>query len=387
VGDSTYYVDITIHYGSLGTQLKIYRRKAEDMGDYWQIALPKFQMGEAIIRIRVESRVWLSELYEKESLVIENRERNLLGKLDKEEDQSRNEFVFLTKSHQNRLKRLGITASEMRRLFTALSKRGEGVLQDSLQAIRDRLVSLEPPPDSIDLIMREAENSTRARVNARDDYLNHQHKIKQARLGIEKEREALKDKMEEAVFSDLSDTSKADRTAYIGRVFVEQQYGQYRGRKINRAVKIHYANDKAALRQMPALDPSEFSGVFRVRYVPFPIVGTIKNGKMRLLRPYAKDSPTVFEVGLRVGDIILPGDDFVTPLFSLRRVGIAFAITEKLFKEDAEIIALAVTYDFSSYGSLGVGGNFAHGERHGYASFGINKKAFEAVLRGLTGLF
>jgi hypothetical protein len=34
-----------------------------------------------------------------------------------------------------------------------------------------------------------------------------------------------------------------------------------------------------------------------------------------------------------------------------------------------------------------LGGNFAGDEVHGYASFGINKKAFDAVLAGLAGLF
>ena len=58
-----------------------------------------------------------------------------------------------------------------------------------------------------------------------------------------------------------------------------------------------------------------------------------------------------------------------------------------LFNDDAEIIDLALTYDFNSYGSIGIGGNFAHHEVHPHISFGINKKAFEAVLTGLAGLF
>ena len=73
--------------------------------------------------------------------------------------------------------------------------------------------------------------------------------------------------------------------------------------------------------------------------------------------------------------------------FSFRRLGVVFAITEKMFNKDAQIIGLALTYDFNSYGSIGVGGNFAQSEANPYFSLGINKKAFEAVLGGLPGLF
>jgi hypothetical protein len=148
-----------------------------------------------------------------------------------------------------------------------------------------------------------------------------------------------------------------------------------------------YRNYKQSLRYMPALDPAERMGIFRIRYVPFPIVGTADRPRATLLKPMSPNSPTVFEVGLAFGDAIVPGDDFVPPEFSWRRLGVAFAITEQMFSEDARIIGLAVTYDFNSYGSIGVGGNFAQNETHGYFSFGINKKAFEEVVKGLAKLF
>jgi hypothetical protein len=150
---------------------------------------------------------------------------------------------------------------------------------------------------------------------------------------------------------------------------------------------ILYRNYKSSLRRLPALDPAERMGIFRIRYVPFPIVGTKRQPRMNLVTPLGENSTAVFEIGLAFGDAIVPGDEFVVPEFSFRRLGFAFAITEKLFGNEAEIIGLALTYDFNSYGSIGLGGNFAQDEVHGYASFGINKKAFEAVLAGLAGLF
>ncbi len=98
-------------------------------------------------------------------------------------------------------------------------------------------------------------------------------------------------------------------------------------------------------------------------------------------------SPTVFEASLALGDVIVPGDDFVVPEFSLQRLGIAFAITEQLFSDSTPIIGLALTYDFNSYGSIGIGGNFAGKAAHGYGSWGISKKVFEAVIKGIASIF
>ena len=152
------------------------------------------------------------------------------------------------------------------------------------------------------------------------------------------------------------------------------------------SARILYRNYKRELRYMPALDPAERMGIFRIRYVPFPVAGLPGNPKTTLRGPFG-ENPTVFEVGLAFGDAIVPGDEFVVPEFSSKRLGVAFAVTEKLFNDDARIIGLVLTYDFNSYGSIGIGGNFAQHETNPYFSFGINKKAFEAVLSGLAGLF
>ena len=180
------------------------------------------------------------------------------------------------------------------------------------------------------------------------------------------------------IIHELSDTSYVGPSVRKSDIVVDLEGGTGR---------ILYRNYKSALRYMPALDPAERMGIFRVRYIPFPIVGTSSNPRMNLMKPMSATSPTVFEVGLAFGDAIVPGDEFVVPEFSWRRLGVAFATTEKLFSDSAEIIGLALTYDFNSYGSIGIGGNFARNEVHGYASLGINKKAFEAVIGGIAKLF
>jgi len=106
---------------------------------------------------------------------------------------------------------------------------------------------------------------------------------------------------------------------------------------------------------------------------------------MHLIPP--GESPAVFEVGLAFGNDIIAGDrDFIGD-FSFRKFGISFAVTKELFSKNAEIIGILLNYDFNPYASLGFGGNFAHGKIRKYASFGINKRAFEEVVKGLIALF
>ncbi len=155
-----------------------------------------------------------------------------------------------------------------------------------------------------------------------------------------------------------------------------------------KTARILYRNYNEGLRHLKALDPAERMSVFRVRYVPFPITATAEKPAMHLMRPLRNDSPTVFEIGLSFGNDIVTGDRFFIPDFSLRRFGIAFAITQDLFSDDADVIAIALTYDFNVYGSIGVGFNFADSNAvRKYASIGINKRAFEDLAKGLLGLF
>jgi hypothetical protein len=146
--------------------------------------------------------------------------------------------------------------------------------------------------------------------------------------------------------------------------------------------RVLYRNYKPEVRHLLTMDPGEQLGVFRARFVPFAVVqGDLK-------RPLVAGSTAIFEIGLAFGDQVVSGDEFIQPEFSLKRLGVAFAITEKLFDTSAKVMALVVTYDFSTYGSVGVGANFPHGRSpESYISVGINRIAFQRGLREIERLF
>ncbi len=148
-------------------------------------------------------------------------------------------------------------------------------------------------------------------------------------------------------------------------------------------VKILYRNYRRVNRTLVALDPAEKLGIFRLRYVPFPIIGTQLEG------PAKSGIPVVFEAGITFGNQVITSNEFLTPEFSLKRLGIAVAFTPQLFSEDADILALLFTYDFNAYASLGVGANFGRLESDSdlYISLGINQRAFKALVSGIGNVF
>lgn len=151
-----------------------------------------------------------------------------------------------------------------------------------------------------------------------------------------------------------------------------------------RRASLLYRNYKKGLRRMPALDPAERIGIFRVRYVPFPVTTTTKETKVHRVAFSGEDAHAVFEIGLAFGDVYTANDLLVLPEFSFRRFGAAFALSEALFGDDAEIIAVALTYDINSFTSIGGGVNLANSLIRPYYSLGINKVAFEEVVRGVS---
>jgi hypothetical protein len=159
-----------------------------------------------------------------------------------------------------------------------------------------------------------------------------------------------------------------------------------------RGASILYRNYRLGLRQMPALDPAEQLGIFRARFIPFAVIG----GKLFSVFG-GGDSADVtragmFEIGLGFGNVTIASDQLVPEEFSARRLGVAFTLSEDLFSDSARVRALAITYNFNAYGSIGIGANFPGKPVDGnaiesYFSFGINKKAFEGLLGLLQKLF
>ncbi|MCC7437422.1 MAG: hypothetical protein IT211_02885 [Armatimonadetes bacterium] len=184
--------------------------------------------------------------------------------------------------------------------------------------------------------------------------------------------------IDSAIYAQITDTNYSGVSVRKGDVIIDNP--GYR-------IQILYRNHKTSLRELPALDPAENVGLFRARFIPFVIIGK------DLLTTFTGGHGAVFEIGLAFGDVRVSGDDFIKPELSLRRLGVAFAVTNRLFSDDARIRALAFTYDFTSYGSIAAGVNFP-GENSSssmknelYMSFGVNKRAFEQMLKKISGLF
>jgi len=197
-------------------------------------------------------------------------------------------------------------------------------------------------------------------------------------VGLDK-REEITTRIHNEITDNLKDTTFIGQSVRPSDIYVNNKLSE---------VKILYRNYKYNLRRMQALDPQETMGIFRARYIPFPITSIKENANSLELIPFqGENSQTVFEIGLAFGDAVIPSDDFVAPKLSFDRLGLAIGLSQKLFEEDADIKALAFTYDFNTYSSIGIGGNFAHHIIKPYFSIGINKKAFEALLKGIVGIF
>lgn len=187
-------------------------------------------------------------------------------------------------------------------------------------------------------------------------------------------RDTLLIQIERAIMANLSDTNNTGPSVRRSDIVLDTNM---------KYCRILYRNYKTSLRQLVTLDPAERIGIFRARYIPFAVTGESFH------RPLKDRAQAIFEIGLAFGDQIVSGDDFTLPEFSARRLGVAFAISNKFFSDEADIMALALTYDFNSFGSIGIGANFPPNKKitEGYFSFGINRRAFEALLVQMQKIF
>lgn len=348
-------VEVTVYVGG-----RIYTRRADKLENarYWEVLLPTFELGQAIQRLEVEMRFELKAIDQERADAIQQAEETQKDKVHKD-------FARLIRTINYAFEQKYTLSSGqtdmLRRAWEEGPKEYDLKFDELLPPSARQNSSEKATVDSLVIL----------RSTALQDY-----------SPALKQIDSLRTDFELRLYTDLSrslsDTLYAGPGVRPSDLVVNYEDG---------SARILYRNYKTALRQMPALDPAERRGIFRVRYVPFPIAGRKSRANLALVNPFDPSSPAVFEVGLAFGNQIVPGDDFVLPGFSFRRFGVAIGITEKLFASDAEIIALALTYDFNSYGSIGAGANFAQDEVHGYGSLGVNKKAFEALLSGLVSIF
>jgi len=356
--------------------------------------LPQFRLGEAIQRLEVETTFRLPKRFGDRLRLIDSAIRDANEASDAELEQQAAGFaekkkIFSIRMRQNNdeFKKMGIRSAEADSLRRAYKQDQEAFVQLSNSLVNVPPVSEWTNKDSVRSAAVSELTKSRAQMLGeyssmfaafRNNSTAEKSKLIQNTLVLVVERDSIVNTLAKELQVDLLDTLYTGPSVRRCDLTIDETF---------EFARILYRNYKGSLRHMMALDPAERMGIFRARFVPFPIVGTQSSPRMNLKKPMSTSSPTVFEIGLAFGDAIVPGDEFVVSEFSWKRLGIAFAVTERLFSDSAEVIGLALTYDFNSYGSIGIGGNFARNEVHGYASLGINKKAFEAVIKGLAGLF
>lgn len=162
-------------------------------------------------------------------------------------------------------------------------------------------------------------------------------------------------------------------------------------------VNILYRNYNDGLRRLPALDPSERVGIFRLRYIPVAVTQFGKmddsgrvveddESELATLLPSSAVAP-VFELGFAFGETYAASDQEIISELSVKRLGVALALTSKLFNKDAQLIGAAITYDLNSFVSLGAGVNLAHSDYPPYYSLGVNKRLFERALKAVADGF
>lgn len=392
---------------------------------YWQVLLPKFELGEAIQRLEVEVRVRLDDSFRIQLDSAIDRDKRLATAIEDTrqvmvklkttfgtaEDTLGTFLRKLAESSNESLKSADMIAKVLKKVHGRASH-----IKDSLEKKRkpqptdvaiagldstldsmtnaislqnDLLSDLKPSIDALVVAIRALpyDSTLSRKIDSSITYLQsaaagvslelnrHDTVLRKLQTSAEtrfRAAESARDDLFRALVKDLADSNTVGPSVLRSDIVVHRNLS---------TARILYRNYKTTLRRLPALDPAERLGVFRARYVPFAILGE------ELVSSFDVEATAIFEVGLAFGDAIVAGDDFVVPEFSLRRLGVAFVISNDLFNADAKVRALAFTYDFNSYGSIGIGANFPAGKRQSYISFGINKKAFEDVVGQLQSLF
>lgn len=370
-------VKVTLYVGN-----KVYTREAikKDDGRYWEINLPTFQLGEAIQRLDVET-----------NMVLNNEEyRDYISKINASNDSIRSVLAEFRK------KLVNDSAIFYKNLNALSSKKSSDTVNfnsildliDSVKIINiGKIAELNEQLFKINTLINKSNNEN---LSINQSVIELMGKFKEFMSYIDDlSKKSLNRTQEQMQF--IKDLKKELKNSI-------NQQAKNSGPSINESdiiftfenneinLKILYRNYKKELRQLVSLDPAEKSGIFRVRYIPFPIIGN------KLYKPMQNNSIYVFEFGLGFGNIAFAGDDFIKPVLSAERLGIAFAISSELFNKNAKVMAIVLTYDFNAYGSIGIGANFkSAGDESDniqpYFSFGINKGAFEDLVKGLNKLF
>ncbi|MBN1302306.1 MAG: hypothetical protein JW995_13905 [Melioribacteraceae bacterium] len=365
--DSVKEVEITIYYGD-----KIFTSLTDKMsgGKYWQALLPQFKLGEAIQRIEAKMKFGIDELY-KQELIALRRMRSKIWLFNKEiRDKLNSILVWVDPDYKQY-----ITASIVEKFYSSDDLNAYNAAQD-ISFIKRFISDTNWYIYKADSVKEKAEVMLTLLVE--DKQVSETIRNYTSRYKIIKSEDSIKAHIYENIIGYYSDTTFSGPAIRKSDLLIDDSI-QY--------ATILYRYYKNNLRYRKALDPAERLGIFRLRYIPFPITGTPAKSKVSLLSPGSINSPVVFEIGLNFGDEVVSGDATLKPTLSINRLGVAMIITEKLFKSDAQILGVALTYDFNSYASIAVGRNLAQSKSYPYYSLGINKKAFSELLNGIASIF
>lgn len=415
--DSIEAVKVTLYYGN-----EVFIEEAIKFhgGLYWEVKLPEFELGDAIQRYEVEARLkyfidfdrelrdYRKQLFAKTielvssledykiqsdtiSKILEDASNQLSGAKIKSEQT----IEKLTKLNENIQ---SIQFENFRKTFNDLydslkSVKNEAELLDvqkSIETLRNAGASISSSVTAsqnkydtlLDSLFTNYKNPGTLLVTKVLPFIDKNFKPIKESYKEQKDvdafiisRQFLLDSLKGSLLRKLTDKNYTGSGVQASDIVFEKGY---------RKARILYRNYRMENRTLVALDPAERLSVFRLRYIPFPVIGKQRVG------PSITGIPVVFEAAITFGNQVITSNEFTMPELSIRRLGVGVAFTPELFKEDARILALLLSYDFNAYASIGVGANFGKFSENGpdpYFSFGINQRAFQMLVAGIGNIF
>jgi hypothetical protein len=412
--DSITSVNFNIYYGN-----EVFKTEASKFNDglFWEAMLPEFDFGDAIQRYEVQTNlkydINLKRQLSRYKSILESELKKLLDSGAVRLKNFNEEYERLNNSFKNSTERIlkynAVTDLTTEALRISLDKFGK----DSIVSHLNTLLLKLQQTDTTNSIVELQSNMEEIKNKIDSIYLMY-NEIKGASMEIKEGYIMSVNNLNTDLISNFTEllaplSNSANQQKLVAKFITSQEYlidslkgnlirkltdKDFSGAGIQKSdivfdknfetAKILYRNYRTENRTLVALDPAEKLSIFRLRYIPFPVVGK------RLEGPSVDGIPVVFEAGITFGNQVITSNEFAKPELSIQRLGVAFAFTPKFFSSDAEILALLFSYDFNAYASIGIGANFGtiSGNRPDpYFSFGINQKAFQRLVVGIANIF
>ncbi len=413
--DSITAVKVTIYYGS---EVFIQAATKFNEGLYWEVKLPEFDLGDAIQRYEVQTDlkydIKIKQQFENYKTLLTQKRGGLISEIDTLIKYAKKSTLSFKSSALRIDSANNLTKVALNQLKQNNEKLSTLDTQDSISSIL-KSISLRNYDSTaltrILLKLRQIEMLMAARqemlkktdqevqqvnTNISKNYLRAGDLLTNILLPSLNKKFALityggKDQKEIANFITSQEFLIDSLKSNLINKLTDKDFSGIGIQKSDivfdrdyKTAKILYRNYRIENRTLVALDPAERLSIFRLRYIPFPVIGNTLEG------PSRDGIPIVFEAGITFGNQVITSNEFTKPELSIRRLGVAVAFTPQLFSKDAKILALLFSYDFNAYASIGVGANFGTLSANGpdpYFSFGINQKAFQRLVVGIANIF